>query len=167
MTGPVFLGLDPGLRATGWGVVMLGDDQRLRPLGSGTFRPRPADPLGDRLQAVEGEIARLVENFRPDEAAIETVFAGAGIAAAFRLGEARAACLIPLARAGLATSEYAPRTVKKAVTGTGKADKHQIRLMVSKLLPGASPDSEHAADALAIAICHIHMRPPQSRTQTQ
>ena len=150
----IIAGFDPGLRATGWGVIRRSKDGRLAHIASGTIKPDVKAPLAERLFDLEQQIDRVFSEYQPMQAAIEKAFAGVSISSAFLLGQARAACLIAAARAGVPIAEYAPTAIKKAVIGFGRADKHQITFIIGKLLPGAAPETDHAADALAIALCH-------------
>lgn len=150
-----FLGIDPGLRATGWGVIeVLG--ARLVHVANGTVRSNDALGVPERLVEIETGLIAVVENYAPDAAAVEQAFVARDPVAALKLGQARAIALLVPARAGIAVAEYAPNHVKKSVVGAGHAGKAQIRMMVEMLLPGSAAETEHAADALAIAICHAH-----------
>ncbi len=150
-----FLGIDPGLRATGWGVIeVLGT--RLVHVANGTVRSNDALGVPERLVEIETGLIAVVENYAPDAAAVEQAFVARDPVAALKLGQARAIALLVPARAGIAVAEYAPNHVKKSVVGAGHAGKAQIRMMVEMLLPGSAAETEHAADALAIAICHAH-----------
>jgi crossover junction endodeoxyribonuclease RuvC len=151
------IGIDPGLRRTGWGVVESAGS-RLSFVAAGTIRPREALPLAERLCAIHDELQRVIEAFAPHEAAVEATFVNGNAAATLKLGQARGIAMLVPARSGIAVSEYAPNAVKKAVVGAGHAEKHQIRMMVSILLPRADFDTDDSADALAIAICHAHHR---------
>jgi crossover junction endodeoxyribonuclease RuvC len=154
------IGIDPGLRRTGWGVVeSLGS--RLSFVAAGTLRIPDALPLAERLCAIHDGLVRLVEEFGPHEAAVEATFVNRDANATLKLGQARGIAMLVPARAGIAVAEYAPNAVKKAVVGAGHAEKRQIRMMVQVLLPRATFDGDDSADALAIAICHAHHR--QSR----
>ncbi len=156
------LGLDPGLVKTGWGIVD-SDGVRLRHVACGTIRPKVSDEISDRLAALYDALAAVIAEWRPDGAAVEETFVNRNPASALKLGLARGVVLLAPARAGLPVAEYHNRTVKKSVVGAGRASKDQIGLMVSHLLPGSQPDSEDAADALAIAICHAHHEGTGSR----
>jgi crossover junction endodeoxyribonuclease RuvC len=151
------IGIDPGLRRTGWGVVeSLGS--RLSFVAAGTIRIAETMPLAERLCAIHDGLARIVEEFLPHEAAVEATFVNRDAAATLKLGQARGVAMLVPARAGIAVAEYAPNAVKKAIVGAGHAEKVQMRMMVSVLLPRAEFDTDDAADALAIAICHAHHR---------
>lgn len=157
-TAPIrILGIDPGLRATGWGVVTIAGSA-LAFVASGTLKAPLEGPLASRLVALHEGLAAVVAAERPDEAAVEQTFVNRDATATLKLGAARGIALVVPAQAGLVVAEYAPNAVKKAIVGAGHADKNQIRAMVRVLLPRATFDSDHAADALAIAICHAHHR---------
>ncbi|MBX7249016.1 MAG: crossover junction endodeoxyribonuclease RuvC [Caulobacteraceae bacterium] len=158
MTNAVrILGLDPGLRRTGWGVV-ISEGARLSWVAHGVIAPDDKAPLSDRLLALMEGVGALVEAYRPDECAIEEVFVNTNGQSTLKLGHARAAAMLAPARAGLSVAEYAAREVKKAVVGTGGADKDQVAFMVARLLPAAGGVAADAADALAVAITHSHAR---------
>lgn len=148
------MGIDPGLRRTGWGLIEI-DGSRLRHLGSGVCVPAP-DTLAARLADLFERLSQVFADAAPDAVAVEQTFVSRDGAATLKLGHARGIALLVPARAGLAVAEYAPNAVKKAVVGTGHADKTQIGHMVRMLLPGARPSGPDAADALAVAICHAH-----------
>jgi len=151
------IGIDPGLRHTGWGVIdTIGS--RLVFVAAGTVRPPTKLPLSERLLAIHDGLAAVLAEFAPGEAAVETTFVNADAGATLKLGQARGVAMLVPARAGLAVAEYAPNAVKKTVVGTGHGAKEQIRMMVTMLLPQATFDTDDAADALAIAICHAHHR---------
>ena len=151
------IGIDPGLRRTGWGVIE-SDGHRLAYVASGTVVSIAKDTLAERLvQLFEGMNAVLAA-WMPAEAAVENTFVNKDAGATLKLGQARGIALVSPALAGLPVSEYAPNMVKKTVVGSGHAGKDQIRAMIGHLLPRATPDSEDEADALAIAITHAHHR---------
>lgn len=150
------LGIDPGLRRMGWGVVRA-EGSRLSAVAHGVVAPPTDAALAVRLDHIFQSVTDLVTRYTPDEAAIEEAFMAANASSALKLGHARAAALLAPARAGLPVSEYAARLVKKSVVGTGGADKDQVAAMVGVLLPGTRAKAD-AADALAIAICHAHHR---------
>lgn len=154
----IVLGIDPGLANTGWGVI---DSQgnRMRCLGYGCITTSARDRVPERLSAIHSEIVRVVERYGPGECAVESVYFGANAKSAFATGQARGVALLALAGAGLELGEYSPVQVKSAVVGSGTADKAQIAYMTRVLLALPSePRPDHAADALAIAICHTHLR---------
>ncbi len=151
------LGLDPGLRKTGWGMIRV-EGNRLSHLGHGVIAPDEKAPFSERLLALFEGISAVVADWTPDEAAIEETFMNTNAASALKLGHARAAALLAPARAGLPVAEYAARLVKKSVVGTGAADKDQVAFMIARILPGSAGASADAADALAVAIAHAHAR---------
>ena len=153
------IGIDPGLRHTGWGVIGI-SGSRLSFVAAGTIRSRPSDDLASRLHQLHDGLEKVIADLAPDEAAVENTFVNADPVATLKLGQARGVAMLAPARAGLEVAEYAPNAVKKAVTGAGHGDKRQIQHMLAMLLPKAEYDTEHAADALAVAICHAHSRVP-------
>lgn len=151
------IGIDPGLRRTGWGMVeILGNS--LRFLGSGTVRSDGNADLASRLCQLHDGLAEVLHDFAPHEAAVEATFVNKDAAATLKLGQARGIAMVVPALAGLPVAEYAPNAVKKSVIGVGHGDKKQIHMMVKVLMPKATFDTDDAADALAIAICHAHHR---------
>lgn len=158
MTRPIrILGIDPGLRRTGWGVIDI-DGTRLTFVACGSVATDERAAVGERLVAIHVGLCSVVEDFRPAESAVEATFVNKDAAATLKLGQARGVALLVPAQAGLVVAEYAPNLVKKAIVGAGHCEKTQIRMMVGVLLPKADPSSEDAADALAVAICHAHHR---------
>jgi crossover junction endodeoxyribonuclease RuvC len=155
------LGLDPGLRRTGWGVITI-EGARLAHVAHGVIAPRDALPFSERLLVLFEAISALVAEHGPDEAAVEETFMNNNAASALKLGHARAMALVAPARAGLPVAEYAATVVKKAVVGTGGADKDQVAFMIARLLPAAGAVKADAADALAVAIAHAHARTARS-----
>ncbi len=151
------LGIDPGLRRTGWGVVAVAGNN-LSFVGAGTVRAPLDGDLAQRLVALHVGLTEVVGVWSPDEAAVEQTFVNRDAVATLKLGQARGIAMLVPAQAGLAVAEYAPTAVKKAIVGSGHAEKGQIRAMVRVLLPRATFDTDDAADALAIAICHAHHR---------
>ena len=151
------LGLDPGLRHTGWGVIAV-QGSRLSHVAHGVIKPDDALPLAERLTILYDAVAAVIAEHRPDEAAIEETFVNQNPSSTLKLGHARAAAMIAPAKAGLIVAEYAALVVKKAVVGTGNADKAQVAFMVKRLLPTAGDPKADAADALAVAIAHAHAR---------
>lgn len=151
------LGLDPGLRRTGWGVVACAG-ARLSHVAHGVIAPDERAPFSERLLALFDGVSAVVEAWSPDEAAIEDTFVNVNAASALKLGHARAAALIAPARLGLPVAEYGNAEVKKAVVGTGSADKGQVAFMIRRLLPAAGEVKADAADALAVAVLHAHAR---------
>lgn len=151
------IGIDPGLRNTGWGVIdSLGNS--LRFVASGTVKSDNKLDLASRLNQLYSGLETVLHEFQPFEAAVENTFVNKDATATLKLGQARGIAMLAPARAGLRVAEYAPNAVKKAVIGVGHGDKKQILMMVKMLIPKATFDSDHAADALAIAICHAHHR---------
>jgi crossover junction endodeoxyribonuclease RuvC len=151
------LGIDPGLRRTGWGLIE-SEGNRLVYVACGSVETGERDELGVRLLAIHDGLVAVIERYQPEEAAVEATFVNANAAATLKLGQARGIAMLVPAKAGLAVAEYAPNVVKKTVVGAGHGEKSQIRMMIGVLLPKADPQSEDAADALAIAICHAHHR---------
>ena len=151
------IGIDPGLRRTGWGVVETSGNS-LRFVAAGTVKSDDKSPLAFRLRQLHDGLRAVVELQVPAEAAVEQTFVNKDAVATLKLGQARGIAMLVPALAGLAVAEYAPNAVKKAVIGVGHGEKRQIHMMVKVLMPKAVFDSEHAADALAIAICHAHHR---------
>ena len=151
----IVLGLDPGLGTTGWGVIRA-EGNRLSHLGNGRLRTDTAANLARRLAHLDTMLAALLADHAPEAAAVEEVFVNANAQSTLKLGQARGVVLLAVARASIEPGEYAPTLVKKAVVGTGGADKRQVHAMVARLLPGATIDGPDAADALAVAICHAH-----------
>lgn len=151
------IGIDPGLQRTGWGVVE-SNGSSLAFVAAGTVRSDAKHDLSSRLCQLHDGLAEVVHTFKPIEAAVEHTFVNKDAKATLKLGQARGIAMLVPARAGLRVSEYAPNQVKKTVIGVGHGDKTQIKLMVNMLLPRATFDSDDAADALAIAICHAHSR---------
>ena len=157
MVGAIrILGIDPGLNATGWGVIVQ-DGARLRHVAHGVIKAPAKAAMAVRLCFIFEAVEQLLAEHQPHEAAVEDQFVSANPGTALKLGQARAAAMLAPARAGLLVGEYAPRLVKKAVVGTGAAEKSQVAAMISILLPGAKAEAD-AADALAVAICHANHR---------
>jgi crossover junction endodeoxyribonuclease RuvC len=151
------LGLDPGLAATGWGVIQA-DGNRLRHIAHGTVRTDAARPLVERLALLHDGLMAVISAHGATEAAVEEVFVNANPQSTLKLGQARGVVLLCAGRAGLSVAEYATRLVKKAVVGVGHADKAQVQAMVERLLPGVKVAGSDAADALAVAIAHAHLK---------
>ena len=151
------LGIDPGLRRTGWGLIE-SEGNRLIHIACGSVETGERDDLGTRLLAIHDGLIAVIERYQPQEAAVEATFVNSNAAATLKLGQARGIAMLVPAKAGLSVAEYAPNVVKKTVVGAGHGEKSQIRMMIGVLLPKADPQSEDAADALAIAICHAHHR---------
>jgi crossover junction endodeoxyribonuclease RuvC len=155
------LGIDPGTRATGFGVVEF-DGSALRRVGGGVIRPRSPE-LPGRLHELLGAIGRVIEEAAPDGAALEAVFTARNPRSALLLGHARGVALVACAAADLTPAEYAPGRVKQAVVGYGAASKSQVQRMVQRLLGLSAPPPSDEADALAVAICHGHSCPAAER----
>lgn len=151
------LGLDPGLRRTGWGVVVA-EGARLSHVAHGVIAPIDSLSLAERLLVLFSGVQAIIQAHAPDEAAVEETFMTANGQSTLKLGHARAAVMIAPAAAGLPVAEYAAKVVKKAVVGTGGADKTQVAFMIARLLPAAGSPTADAADALAVAIAHAHAR---------
>jgi crossover junction endodeoxyribonuclease RuvC len=151
------LGIDPGLRRTGWGVVDV-EGNRLCFVACGSVETNERLSLAERLVAIHQGLARVVDEFRPGEAAVEATFVNKDAAATLKLGQARGVALLVPGQAGIGVAEYAPNVVKKSIVGAGHGDKAQVRMMIGVLLPRADPRSEDAADALAVAVTHAHHR---------
>jgi crossover junction endodeoxyribonuclease RuvC len=151
------LGIDPGLRRTGWGVVET-DGNRLVYIACGSVETDDRRAVAERLVTIHRGLVRVIEAFAPDEAAVEATFVNRDATATLKLGQARGIALLVPAHAGIPVAEYAPNLVKKTIVGAGHGEKRQIRMMIGVLLPKADPQSEDAADALAIAVTHAHHR---------
>ena len=151
------IGIDPGLRRTGWGIIE-SDGVRLTYVASGHVSSTNGDVLAYRLREIFEGISGVLASFRPREAAVEETFVNENARATLKLGQARGMALLAPALKGLLVAEYPPNLIKKSVVGAGHAEKQQIQLMVKMLLPKASFDSADEADALAIAICHANHR---------
>lgn len=158
MNAPIrILGLDPGLRRTGWGVIDCAG-ARISHVAHGVIAPKDTLPFSERLLWLFTEIEAVLTTYAPHEAAVEETFMNTNAQSALKLGHARAMAMIVPARAGLLVAEYAATVVKKAVVGTGSADKAQVSWMIARLLPTAGKTASDAADALAVAIAHAHAR---------
>jgi len=149
----LILGVDPGLNKCGWGIVA-SEGSRLSHVAHGVIKPAVQQQLATRLHDVFEGICAVIEQYNPHEAAVEETFVNSNARAALILGQARGVALAAAARRGLSVAEYAPTTIKKAVVGTGAADKSQIAFMVRRLLPTAGDVTADAADALGVALCH-------------
>ncbi|ODA67562.1 Crossover junction endodeoxyribonuclease RuvC [Methyloligella halotolerans] len=151
------IGIDPGLRCTGWGLIE-SDGPRLTYVASGSVVSDAGEALSVRLRQIFDSLSEVLNRLSPDEAAVEETFVNRDARATLKLGQARGIAMLVPSLLGLEVAEYAPNAVKKSVVGTGHAGKEQIHAMVGHLLPRSNPDTEHAADALAIAITHAHCR---------
>jgi crossover junction endodeoxyribonuclease RuvC len=151
------IGIDPGLRRTGWGVIEIAGN-RLGFLGCGSVMTNDKDALSARLLMIHDGLMRILDEFKPDEAAVEQTFVNKNATATLKLGQARGIAMVVPARVGVTVAEYAPNLIKKSIVGAGHGDKAQVRMMIGVLLPKADPGSDDAADALAIAVTHAHHR---------
>jgi len=151
----VILGLDPGLGTTGWGMIEA-QGNRLAHVANGQIKTDAAAPLPRRLAELADQLEALISDHAPAAAAVEEVFVNKNPQSTLKLGQARGVVIMIAARAGIEVGEYAARLVKKAVVGTGGAEKAQVHAMVSRLLPGLKIAGPDAADALAVAITHAH-----------
>ena len=162
MSGTIrILGIDPGLRRTGWGVIA-SVGTRISHVANGTVKTDSTLSLSDRLLQLHSQLTAVMSEWTPDEAAVEETFVNKDARATLKLGQTRGIALLVPASAGLSVSEYAPNMVKKSVVGAGHAHKDQIAAMINILLPQCRPDSADAADALAVAITHAHHRRTQA-----
>ena len=152
----LIIGLDPGLGTTGWGIVAKSGN-RLSHVANGQVRTDSSAPLAERLVTLDRELAAVILAHRPDSGAVEEVFVNKNPQSTLKLGQARGVCLLALARAGVPVTEYATRLVKKALVGTGAAEKAQVQAMLGVLLPGVKLAGADAADALAVAVAHAHI----------
>ena len=151
------IGLDPGLRRTGWGVIAA-EGSRLRWIAHGVVAPPETAPFSERLLHLFEALGVICADHGCEEAAVEEVFVNVNPSSTLKLGHARAAVMLAPAKAGLTVAEYSPNLIKKAVVGAGHADKSQIAFMVKRLLPTAGDVKADAADALAVAITHAQLR---------
>jgi crossover junction endodeoxyribonuclease RuvC len=149
------LGLDPGLRHTGWGIIDV-EGSHLRYVADGAIHPKADLGLPERLVHLHHALAKVISDHRPAEAAVEETFVSQNAASTLKLGMARGVVVLVPALASLPVSEYPANLIKKSVVGVGHATKDQVQMMVRRLLPGCRLDSEDSADALAVAICHAH-----------
>src|ERR1051326_31542 len=151
------LGIDCGSHCTGYGVVELGTDRQLACCLAGAIRPRPGDSMSSKLHQIFFELERVIAAHRPQVVAIEEVFYAVNIKSALKLGQIRGVAMLAASAAGLEVAEYSPLSIKSAVVGYGRAEKQQVQQMVMRLLNLPSvPEPADTADALALAICHIH-----------
>jgi crossover junction endodeoxyribonuclease RuvC len=155
------IGIDPGLRNTGWGVIE-SEGTRLSYVADGSVHSDADAPLASRLLQIHTQLAEILQRYAPDEAAIEETFVNKDARNTLKLGQARGAAMLAPALAGISVAEYAPNVVKKSVVGAGHAEKDQVKHMVKVLLPQAELKSADSTDALAIAICHAHHRCTQT-----
>jgi crossover junction endodeoxyribonuclease RuvC len=158
MAQPIrILGIDPGLRRTGWGMIA-SDGNRLIFVACGSLATSGSEPLAARLLTIHQGLSEVIREHTPDEAAVEATFVNKDAAATLKLGQARGIAMLVPAIAGIRVAEYAPNLVKKTIVGAGHGEKAQVRMMIRVLLPKSDPRSDDAADALAIAVCHAHHR---------
>src|ERR1019366_988066 len=151
------LGIDCGTEYTGYGVVDLLSDDRLVCIVCGAIKVSPRDPMPRRLSRISIGLQELISQHRPDRVALEDVFYAVNVKSALKLGQVRGVAMLAAASAGLEVAEYSPLSIKSAVVGYGKAEKCQVQMMVARLLDlPAPPEPPDVADALAIAICHLH-----------
>ncbi|MCF2515283.1 crossover junction endodeoxyribonuclease RuvC [Sphingomonas sp. G124] len=151
----LILGLDPGLGTTGWGLVRA-EGNRLSHVANGQLKTDASESLPKRLSHLASQLEAIIADHSPQAAAVEEVFVNKNPQSTLKLGQARGVALMIAARAGIEVGEYAPRLVKKAVVGTGSAEKVQVHAMIQHLLPGVEISGPDAADALAVAITHAH-----------
>ena len=161
----LILGIDPGLQKTGWGVIKQ-DGNSISLVNCGVIKTNPTAKaknhesiLSDRLLYISSELAKIIQQYQPNEAAIEETFVNVNGQSTLKLGQARGAILLTLAQANLPISEYAATLVKKTIVGVGRAEKHQVAQMVQVILPNCGKYGADAMDALAVAICHANHRP--------
>lgn len=158
------LGVDCGTEYTGYGVVELCRDDKLLCLSCGAIKLSPRDPLPSRLATIFNDLSAIIAEHHPDDVAIEDVFYAVNVKSALKLGQVRGVAMLAASSAKLHVAEYAPLAIKSAVVGYGRAEKHQVQHMVTRLLNLAEiPEPPDAADALAIAICHLHISATQRR----
>ena len=160
----IILGLDPSLSCTGWGVIRV-EGNRIAHLANGQLPTKPKTPMAERLASLHAGIAAVITAYAPDRAACEEVFVNENPQSTLKLAQARGAVLAACGGAGLPVNEHAARLVKKAVVGTGGADKKQVAAMVKVLMPGITIAGPDAADALAVAIADAHLTPQFPRTR--
>jgi crossover junction endodeoxyribonuclease RuvC len=151
------LGIDPGLRFTGWGVLEA-EGNRLRHVADGVIATDSKQDVPARLKVLHDALVEILAGFRPDEAAVEETYVNVNGTATLKLGYARGVALLTPALHGVSVSEYGAKMVKRSVVGTGAATKEQVGMMVRRLLPGSVAGKADASDALAVAICHAHHR---------
>ena len=158
------LGIDCGTEYTGYGVVELLADERLLCVACGAIKVPAREPMPVRLSRISRRLQELIAEHRPDRVALEDVFYALNVKSALKLGQVRGVAMLAAATAGLEVAEYSPLSIKSAVVGYGKAEKHQVQQMVTRLLNlDQVPEPADAADALAIAICHLHTAATKER----
>ena len=151
------LGIDPGLRNTGWGIIE-SEGSRLTYVGDGVVKSDAKLSLAERLVQLHDGLLKIHKEFQPSEAAVEETFVNVNPSSTLKLGQARGIALFVPSKFGLPVFEYSPNLIKKSIVGSGHASKEQVQMMVNALLPGCNFESADSADALAIAICHSHHR---------
>jgi crossover junction endodeoxyribonuclease RuvC len=158
------LGIDCGTEYTGYGVVELLADDRLVCIVCGAIKLSPREPMPARLARIYSHLQQIISEHRPDRVAIEDVFYAVNVKSALKLGQVRGVAMLAAASAGLEVAEYSPLSIKSAVVGYGRAEKHQVQQMVTRLLKlDEVPEPADVADALAIAICHLHTAATKER----
>jgi len=162
----IILGIDPGLSNTGWAIIET-ESNNLKYVASGTIVTNPKHASSERLTKIYEELSKVISQYKPLEFAIEDSFVNNNALSSLKLGQARGASIIAAGINKLQVFEYAPRLVKKAVVGSGGADKNQVMAMVKLLIPKAQMKNEHEADAIAVAICHSNISATQRRMQIQ
>lgn len=160
----VILGIDPGLQHTGWGIIV-SKQNRLSFVDCGVIPSDAKRPMAERLKQLHDGLQTVISRYHPAEAAIEETFVNISGASSLKLGQARGALMLTVSLAGIPLAEYSATQVKKSVVGSGHADKRQIAMMVKTLLPASTATKADAADALAVAICHAHMRTVKQLTK--
>ena len=158
------LGIDPGLRNTGWGVISA-EDNRLSHIADGRIVSKDSAPLAERLKQLFDGLQAVVRTYKPVEVAVEETFVNVNAASTLKLGQARGVAMLAPATLSIPVAEYPPNLIKKSVVGTGHAAKEQVQMMVKTLLPGCLIETPDAADALAVAICHAHHRERDALTR--
>lgn len=154
----IILGIDPGLANTGWGVIKV-EGAACRCIAYGCISTKAGEPTPGRLRQIHDEIASVIDRYGPAECAVESVFFGTNAKSAFATGQARGVALLAMSDARVGLAEYSPVQIKNVVVGTGTADKAQVTYMVRTVLDlDHEPRPDHAADALAAAVCHAHLR---------
>ena len=158
----IIIGLDPGLRVTGWGVILV-EGNRISHLCNGTISVPSKLDLGDRLACLYRGLEKLMHDYTPDEAAVEETFVNRNASSTLKLGQARGVVMAVPSLCGVRVFEYAANKVKQSLVGSGHAEKRQVMAMVKTFLPNAIVEKSDAADALAVAICHAHLRQTKHR----
>ncbi len=153
----LIMGIDPGLRHTGWGIVDFTNNQ-FRHIANGTLNISEKGTLPERLAEIYKRLREVLEQYKPEEVAVEEVFVNVNPSSTLKLGQARGVAILTPSLLGISVFEYSPNLIKKSVVGIGHATKEQIQMMVGVLLNKPKIDSEHSGDALAMAICHAHNR---------